>query len=127
MPNPGAQAGAYEYNEAPYRNLAKGDANYNLSMQTGALSDEDLNGDGIAGNDAGTAQPPYGDPTWGLWVKNLHWEKFKAELTEAGTVKVFWKGVELTGGRSPGPVCAQPGPDLSGGTDRWRLGGAPRR
>lgn len=121
MPNPGAQAGAYEYNEAPYRNLAKGDANYNLSMQTGALSDEDLNGDGIAGNDAGTAQPPYGDPTWGLWVKNLHWEKFKAELTEAGTVKVFWKGVELTpAGGLPVQFAPSPGRILFAG----RTGGA---
>ncbi|MCZ7637810.1 MAG: hypothetical protein M5U12_18295 [Verrucomicrobia bacterium] len=110
MPNPGAQAGAYEYNEAPYRNLPKGDPNYNLSMQTGALSDEDLNGDGVLGNDAGTNQPPYGDPSWGLWVKNLHWEKFKAELTEQGTVKVWWKGVELTpAGGLPTTFAPSPG------------------
>ncbi len=95
-PNPGAQGGAYEYNEVPYRNLPKGDANYNLSMQTGALSDEDLNGDGVTGNDAGTPQPPYSDPTWGLWIENLHWEKFRAELTEDAKVKISWKGVELT-------------------------------
>ncbi len=97
MPNPGAQGNLYEYNEAPYRNLPKTDPNYNSSMQTGALSDEDLNGDGVVnGADAGTAQPQFGDPTWGLWIKNLGWEKFRAELTEDAKVKIFWKGVELT-------------------------------
>lgn len=121
MPNPGAQGGAYEYNEAPYRNLAKGDANYNLSMQTGALSDEDLNGDGVTGNDAGTAQPPFGDPTWGLWIKNLHWEKFKAELTTDTKVKISWKGVELTpAGGLPVTFAPSPGRIVFAG----RTGGA---
>ena len=97
MPNPGAQAGAYEYDAVPYRNLPKSDANYASSMQTGALSDEDLNGDGVVdAGDQTSPQPIFGDPSWGLWVKNLNWEKFKAELTEEGAVKVWWKGVELT-------------------------------
>lgn len=87
------------YDEAPYRNLATNNVNYLRSMQTGALSDLDLNGDEVVnGGDAGTDQPPYAeDPErWARWIKNLKWEKFKAELDEQGKVKIFWKGVELT-------------------------------
>ena len=109
-------------NEVPYRNLATTDANYPKSMQTGALSDEDLNGDGVVdGADAGTAQPAYGDPTWGLWVKNLKWERLKAELTENSTVKITWKGVELTpAGGLPTTFSPSPGRLVFGG----RTGGA---
>ncbi|MCZ7637812.1 MAG: hypothetical protein M5U12_18305 [Verrucomicrobia bacterium] len=111
MPNPGAQGGAYEYDPVPYRNLPKSDPNYASSMQTGALSDEDLNGDGVVNAADQTApQPVFGDPNWGLWVKNLHWEKFKAELTEDGAVKVWWKGVELTpAGGIPTEFTPSPG------------------
>ena len=85
------------YDEVPFRNLATTDGNYAMSMQTGALNTtDDLNGDGTVGNDNGTPQPAFDDPNWGLWVKNLKWEKFKAQLTEEGKVKLFWKGVELT-------------------------------
>lgn len=87
------------YDEVPYRNLATNSANYASSMQTGALSDEDLTGDGIVnGDDANAPQPPFADDaaTWAKWIKNLKWEKFKAELDEQGKVKIFWKGVELT-------------------------------
>ncbi len=96
-PNPGAQGDLYEYNEAPYRNLAVDDANYPSSMQTGALTDEDLNFDGQPGP-FGTPQPAYfpGDTEWPKWVKNLVWERFVMELTEESTVVIIWKGVELT-------------------------------
>ena len=110
------------YDEAPFRNLATTDANYASSMQTGALNTtDDLNGDGTAGNDAGVAQVGFDDPSWGLWVKNLKWEKFKAVLTEEGKVKIFWKGVELTpaGGLSSSFTPA-PGRLVFGG----RTGGA---
>lgn len=99
QPNPGAQGNLYEYNEAPYRNLATTHANYLNSLQTGALSDEDLNFDGVVdGNDAGTPQPPFfeGDTEWPKWIKNLKWERFTAELTADSKVILTWKGVELT-------------------------------
>ncbi|RME92642.1 MAG: hypothetical protein D6766_09670, partial [Verrucomicrobia bacterium] len=85
--------------EAPYRNLPVDDANYKKSMQTGALTDEDLNYDGtVDANDWNTPQPDYfpGDTEWPKWVKNLTWEHFKAEVTETGHVKIWWKDVELT-------------------------------
>jgi hypothetical protein len=110
------------YDEAPFRNLATTDANYASSMQTGALNTtDDLNDDGTAGNDAGVGQVTFDDPKWPLWVKNLKWEKFKAELTEEGKVKVFWKGVELTpaGGLSSS-FSPAPGRLVFGG----RTGGA---
>lgn len=85
------------YNEAPFRNLPASSPDYASSMQTGALSDEDLNGDGeVNGSDAGVAQPTSDDPSWAKWIKNLRWEKFVAELTEDSKVKITWKGVELT-------------------------------
>ncbi|MSU31823.1 MAG: hypothetical protein EXS25_04005 [Pedosphaera sp.] len=87
------------YDEVPYRNLAVGNANYAKSMQTGALSDLDLNGDEVVdGGDAGAPQPPYADDpvVWGKWVKNLKWEKLRAEITEEGKIKLAWKGIELT-------------------------------
>jgi len=88
------------YDEVPYRNLAASDANYPASMQTGALSDVDLNDDGVVdGNDAGAGQPVLADvglEVWSKWIKNLRWEKFVAELTEDSKVKINWKGVELT-------------------------------
>jgi hypothetical protein len=108
-PNPGGQGGAYEYVDANpptgYRNLATNDPNYLFAMQTGSRNTtDDLNGDGVvtsadfgAGGDADTPpQPAFGDPTWDLWIKNLKWEKFRAEVTEDGKVKITWKGVELT-------------------------------
>ena len=109
-------------NEVPYRNLATNDVNYAKSQQTGALSSHDLNGDGVVdGGDAGTAQPPYGDPTWGLWIENLTWEHFIAELTEQSTVKITWKGVELTpAGGLPTTFSPSPGRLVFGG----RTGGA---
>lgn len=85
------------YDEVPYRNLATTAANYKFSMQTGALSSQDLNGDGVVdGGDANAAQPTPDDPTWGKWIENLVWEKFATEVDANGFVKVFWKGVELT-------------------------------
>ncbi len=88
------------YDEAPYRNLPAASANYASSMQTGALSDVDLNDDGVVdGGDANTPQPVLADvgaEVWGKWIKNLRWEKFVAELTEDSKVKISWKGVELT-------------------------------
>lgn len=86
------------YDEVPNRNLATNNANYAQSQQTGALSSKDLNGDGVVdGADANTAQPnDPADPTWGDWIENLKWEKFKAEVDEFGKVKITWKGVELT-------------------------------
>ncbi|MSU84760.1 MAG: hypothetical protein EXS21_06540 [Pedosphaera sp.] len=110
------------FDEVPFRNLATTDSNYASSMQTGALNTaDDLNGDGTAGNDAGAPQVGFDDPSWGLWVKNLKWEKFKAVLTEEGKVKIFWKGVELTpaGGLSSSFTPA-PGRLVFGG----RTGGA---
>jgi len=88
------------FDAVPYRNLPATDANYAASMQTGALSDLDLNEDGVVdGGDANTPQPVLADvgaEVWGKWVKNLRWEKFVAELTENSKVKISWKGVELT-------------------------------
>lgn len=87
------------YDEVPYRNLATNNVNYANSMQTGALSDVDLNGDEVVnGDDANAPQPLYADDPvqWFKWIKNLKWEKFKAELDEQGKVKIYWKGVELT-------------------------------
>jgi hypothetical protein len=88
------------FDAAPYRNLPASSPDYASSMQTGALSDLDLNEDGVVdGNDAGTAQPVLADvgaEVWGKWIKNLRWEKFVAELTENSKVKISWKGVELT-------------------------------
>lgn len=110
------------YDEAPFRNLATTDANYASSMQTGALNTtDDLNGDGTAGNDSGVGQVTFDDPSWGLWVKNLKWEKFKAQLTEEGKVKIFWKGVELTpAGGLASTFTPSPGRLVFGG----RTGGA---
>ncbi len=89
------------YDPVPYRNLAASDVNYPASMQTGALTtDEDLNQDGIVdAADVGIAQPTLeevGPEIFNLWLKNLRWEKFVAELTEDLKVKLSWKGVELT-------------------------------
>lgn len=110
------------YDEAPFRNLPTTDSNYASSMQTGALNTtDDLNGDGTAGNDSGVAQVGFDDPSWGLWVKNLKWEKFKAVLTEEGKVKIFWKGVELTpAGGLASSFTPSPGRLVFGG----RTGGA---
>jgi hypothetical protein len=84
--------------EVPFRNLAAADANYLQSMQTGALNTtDDLNGDGATdANDANAPQPTVDDPNWGLWIKNLTWEKLRAQLTEDSKLKITWKGVELT-------------------------------
>ncbi len=103
--------------EAPYRNLATNDVNYAKSMQTGALSNEDLNGDGVVdAADELAPQPAYGDPTWGLWIKNLAWAHFVAELTENSTVKITWKGVEITPtGGLPTTFSPSPGRLVFGG------------
>ena len=110
------------YDEAPFRNLASTNENYASSMQTGALNTtDDLNGDGTTGNDAGVGQVTVDDPKWPLWVKNLKWEKFKAQLTEDGKVKIFWKGVELTpAGGLASSFTPTPGRLVFGG----RTGGA---
>jgi hypothetical protein len=92
---PGNQYPGGEYDPVPYRNLPKGDPNYNSSMQTGSRNSEQAFID--AGyNGPNDAQPDWGDPNWGLWVANLNWERFRMEVTPAGRVKIFWKGVELT-------------------------------
>ena len=111
------------FDEVPFRNLATTSANYAMSMQTGALNTtDDLNGDGnVNGDDANAAQVGFDDPNWGLWVKNLKWEKFKAVLTEEGKVKIFWKGVELTpAGGLASSFSPAPGRLVFGG----RTGGA---
>ncbi|MFM8880285.1 MAG: PA14 domain-containing protein, partial [Verrucomicrobiota bacterium] len=111
------------FDEVPFRNLATTSANYAQSMQTGALNTtDDLNGDGaVDGNDANAPQVGFDDPNWGLWVKNLKWEKFKAQLTEDGKVKIFWKGVELTpAGGLASSFTPAPGRLVFGG----RTGGA---
>lgn len=103
-PLPGAQSPAdYVYDRAPYANLATNDVNYRFSMQTGARNTtDDLDGNGIPGEETdqpGTdtaQQPAFGEPNWGLWVKHLKWEKFKAEVDDQGRVKVWWKGFEVT-------------------------------
>src|SRR5690606_26189556 len=73
------------------------DPNYNLSMQTGARADVDQDGD-VDDVDSTSPQPAWfeGDFFWPLWVQHLTWETFRAEMTDTGHVKVFWKGVELT-------------------------------
>ena len=111
------------FDEVPFRNLPTTDANYASSMQTGALNTtDDLNGDGtVDGNDSNAGQVAFDDPNWGLWVKNLKWEKFKAQLTEEGKVKIFWKGVELTpAGGLASSFSPSPGRLVFGG----RTGGA---
>src|SRR6266516_2722502 len=76
MPNPGAQGNLYVYDEVPYRNLATNNANYLLSLQTGAKNTtSDLNGDGTVDatdfgvGDADGAQQPTdpADANYGLW------------------------------------------------------------
>ena len=126
-PNPGANESyggpEYIYNGIPFRNLGTNDANYAKSMQTGALNTtDDLNGDGVVdGGDAGTAQVDPTDPTWGLWIKNLKWEKFKASVSQDGKVSITWKGVELTPpGGLPTTFNPIPGRLVFGG----RTGGA---
>lgn len=81
------------YDAVPYRNLPKSDPNYAFSMQTGARNTDAIV---AAGYTAEQVQPEYGDPDWGLWMANLNWEKFIAEIGADGKVKVWWKGVELT-------------------------------
>jgi len=113
------------FDAAPYRNLPASDANYASSMQTGALSDVDLNDDGVVdGNDANAAQPVLADvgaEVWGKWIKNLRWEKFVAELTEDSKVKISWKGVELT---PAGGLAVDFGPSSGRIVFAGRTGGA---
>ncbi len=114
------------YDPVPFRNLPASDANYPASMQTGALTtDEDLNGDGVVdAADVGVAQPAFEttDPaTFGLWLKNLRWEKFVAELTEDLKVKLSWKGVELT---PAGGLTVEYGPSSGRIVLAARTGGA---
>ena len=113
------------FDAAPYRNLPASDANYASSMQTGALSDVDLNDDGVVdGNDANAPQPvlnEVGAEVWGKWIKNLRWEKFVAELTEDAKVKISWKGVELT---PAGGLAVDFGPSSGRIVFAGRTGGA---
>ena len=122
---PGNQWPGGTFDDAPYRNLAAGDANYTKSMQTGALTtDEDLNGDGIVdAADVGIAQPNFADDpaNWAKWLKNLKWEKFVAELTEDAKVKIAWKGVELT---PAGGLAVNYGPSSGRLVFAGRTGGA---
>ena len=87
-------------NDDTTRNLATDHPNYLVSMQTGARNTtDDLNEDGeVTAADVNTVQPSFADrpDIWGLWVKNLKWEKFKADIKEDGKLSLFWKGVELT-------------------------------
>jgi len=91
--SPGSQFPGGLYDAAPYRNLARADTNYARSMQTGARNQDAIVAAGYGANDA---QPAYGEPDWNLWVTNLTWARFRAEITADGKVKVSWKGVELT-------------------------------
>src|SRR5437773_771531 len=108
-PIPGSQGTAYEYevpgnppgngSTYPSANAATNSPLYLNSLQTGALNTtDDLDGDGTPGQqgDWDFAQPAYGNPNYGLWITNLAWAHFKAELTEDGFVKISWKGVEVT-------------------------------
>ncbi len=81
------------YDAAPYRNLAKTNANYASSMQTGARNTDAIV---AAGYGADERQPEFGEADWGLWMAGLNWERFRSEITADGKVKIFWKGVELT-------------------------------
>lgn len=90
---PGNQYPGGTYDAAPYRNLAKTDANYAKSMQTGARNQDAIVAAGYGADDA---QPAFGEADWDLWTANLKWEHFRSEITADGKVKVFWKGVELT-------------------------------
>ena len=89
-PPPGSQGTKYTYNRDANVNLSTNDPNYHFTMQTGALSSHDLNGDGaVNASDAATPQPDdITDPTWGYWIENLRWEHFKAEIDETGKVKI---------------------------------------
>ena len=52
----------------------------------------------VDGADANAPQPEFfeGDTAWPLWIENLVWERFTAELTADSKVIITWKGVELT-------------------------------
>jgi hypothetical protein len=101
MPLPGQQGTNYVSDTgggngaaSPEMDLATNNVNYAQSLQTGARNLEDTlsNGD-IVANDA---QPAFGDPEFDLWMKHLRWEHFRMEITPESTVKITWKGVELT-------------------------------
>src|SRR5436190_1352314 len=79
---------------APEMDVATNDVFYVNSLQTGARNTNDYNGTGVSV--AGTQQPAYGDPDYDLWMTNLVWEHFKAELTDDGQVKITYKNQELT-------------------------------
>ena len=99
MPAPGSQGNLYTYdNSTTYRNLATNDASYAYSLQTGARNTtDDLNADGVVdATDPNAPQPAYGSPNFDLWMKNLKWEHFHMEVTDAGKVIISWKGRELT-------------------------------
>jgi hypothetical protein len=95
-------------NNDDYRNIAPDHANYLMSMTTGArnLEDDLSQVPGVSG----VQQVPWGWEGWDLWVKFLGWERFIAEVTNEGRVKITWKGVELTpeGGLASG-FAASPG------------------
>src|SRR6266545_314579 len=106
-PLPGSQGTNYTYDAtdplgngsaAPTQNVATNAANYLGSLQTGARNTtDDLNGDGsVTAADPGTPQTKYGAANYDLWMKNLRYEHFIMELTEAPSVKISWKGVEIT-------------------------------
>lgn len=95
MPVPGSQGTNYVYDPPTYANAATNSPNFRYSMQTGALND--VNGDGVQnGTDAAIPQPAFDDPTWSLWITNLTWQHFIAEVLDNGNVKVTWKGNEIT-------------------------------
>src|SRR5438094_558567 len=79
---------------APEMDVATNDVLYINSLQTGAQNTNEYNGTGVSV--AGTQQPAYGDPDYDLWMTNLVWEHFKAELTDDGHVKITYKNQELT-------------------------------
>lgn len=105
QPNPGGQGTLYEYiYDNTIWNQPPSSPNYPFSMQTGAQnpSRDDNN------------------PNETSW-KLLKWEHFKVQLAEQNTVKIFWKGNEITpNGGLPVAFTPTPGRFILGG----RTGGA---
>ena len=63
------------------------------ALATGARNATGLEDAGFSVDDP---QVDYFDPDWHLWVDLLGWETFRAEMEEDTSLRLFWKGVELT-------------------------------
>ena len=100
----------------PEMDVATNDVLYINSLQTGARNTNEYLFDGLGNSVADTQQPAYGDPAdigstnYNLWMQNLKWEHFKAELTDDSHVKITFKGQELTPpGGLPTTFAPRPG------------------